>query len=225
MPAMVYFGLGFSIKFQVAFLAPFLLLLLLMKRLRWRSLLWVPGVYLLTCIPAWIIGRPIDQLLLLYARQVDSFDQLSLNAPTLYAFWDNSVNYLFNNAGVIAAAGIMLLAVWGVFRLKPNLTPELMLGLAAASQLMIVYLLPKMHERYFFPAEVFLLLAAFYRPRLAWAVVALQVTTLSTYVAYFFGSTFLPLTTASLLNLVVLVWVGYDQARLVMASRAAEAQA
>lgn len=79
--AMIYFGLGFSIKFQVAFLAPFLFLVLLMKKLSWRSLLWVPAVYLLTCIPAWIIGRPIDQLLLLYARQVDPFDQLSLNRP------------------------------------------------------------------------------------------------------------------------------------------------
>jgi len=38
-------------------------------------------------------------------------------------------------------------------------------------------------------------------------------------VAYFFGATSLSLATASLLNLAVLVAVGIDQARLVMANQ------
>ena len=154
---------------------------------------------------------------------MESFDQLTLNAPTFYALIDNSVNYLFNNAGVIVAGALVMLAVYALYKLRPNLTPDLMVTLAAVCLLLIVYLLPKMHERYFFPAEVFFLLAAFYRPRLAWVVVALQVTALSTYVSYFFGGTFLPLPIASLVNLAVLVLVLMDAGRLALANRAAPA--
>lgn len=222
-PAMIYFGLGFSIKFQVVFLAPFLLLLLLLGRLSFRSLFIIPAVYLATCVPAWLIGRNLGELIMLYPNQVDSFDQLSLNAPTFYALIDNSVNYLFNNAGIIVAGMLVSLAVYGVYKLHPQLTPDVMVTLASVCLVLIVYLLPKMHERYFFPAEVFFVLAAFYRPRLTWVVVALQVTALSTYSSYFFGSTFLPLNYASLINLVVLVYIMMDAGRLVMANRSQSA--
>jgi Gpi18-like mannosyltransferase len=219
MMAMVAFGLGLSIKFQAIFLAPFLLVLFLLRKLSFRSLLLAPAVVLITLVPSWIIGRPLDQLLMIYVNQVGSFDALTLDAPTFYALIDNSVNYLFNLGGVIIAAAIVMIAVFTVYKMRPFLKPDLLVGLAAACLLLVTYILPMMHERYFFPAEVFFLLFAFYRPRIAFVPIGLQITALVTYSDYFFGRTFLPLTTDSLIMLALLVFVLYDIAKMLIEGR------
>jgi Gpi18-like mannosyltransferase len=219
MTAMVAFGLGLSIKFQAIFLAPFLLVLFLLRKLSFRSLLLAPAVVLLTLLPSWIIGRPLDQLLSVYVNQVGSFDSLTLNAPTFYALIDNSVNYLFNPAGVVIAAAIVMMAVFTVYKMRPVLNPDLLVGLAAVCLLLLPYILPMMHERYFFPAEVFFLLFAFYRPRLAFVPVVLQIAAMATYSSYFFGNTFLPLSADSLVMLTVIVFVLYDIGRMLMTGR------
>jgi len=53
---MLAFGLSFSIKFQAIFFVPFLIILLLKKKVRWWQFLLVPAVYLITCIPAVLLG-------------------------------------------------------------------------------------------------------------------------------------------------------------------------
>ncbi len=221
-PAMIAFGLGFSIKFQAVFLAPFLLVLLLLRRLSWRSVLIVPLVYLITIIPAWIIGRPIGQLLALYANQVGSFDSLTLNAPTFYALIDNSVNYLFNTGGVIIAAAIVMTLVYALYKLRPYLDQDLLVGLAAACLLILPYILPMMHDRYFYPAEVFFLLFAFFRPRVSFVAAGLQIAALVTISYYFFGTSFLPLSTDSLFMLALVIFVTYEVARMVAAAKPGE---
>jgi Gpi18-like mannosyltransferase len=65
-PGLIAFGLAFSFKLQAMFLAPFLLILLLKRAVSWKHLLLVPGVYLVTIIPAWLVGRPLPELLQVY---------------------------------------------------------------------------------------------------------------------------------------------------------------
>jgi len=217
--AMVAFGLALSIKFQAIFMGPFLLVLLLLKGFRFRTLFIPPLIYFITLLPSWALGRPIEELLLIYPNQVGSFPNLTLNAPTFYALIDNSVNYLFNPVGILLAAVIVMLIVYAVYKLRPRLHLDLMVGMAAACLLLLPYILPKMHERYFYPAEVFFLLFAFYRPRLAFVPVVLQITALVTYSYYFFGYSFLSLTTDSLIMLGLLIYLLYDQAHRIMESR------
>ncbi len=217
--AMVAFGLALSIKFQAIFLAPFLLALLLLNRLSFASIFMAPATFFVTLLPSWILGRPIVEMIMMYPNQVGSFDYLSMNAPSFYALIDNSVNYLFNPAGVVVAAAIVILAVFAVYKLHPRLNADLLVSLAAACLLLIPYVLPKMHERYFYPAEVFFLLIAFYRPRLAFITLGLQISALATYDVYFFGNTFLSLTTDSLVMLAMLIYVLYDLANQLFSNR------
>ncbi len=221
--AMIAFGLALSIKFQAIFLAPVLLVLAMLGQLTWLSLLLPPAVYIISVLPAWALGRPIQELLLLYLNQVNTFPNLTLNAPSFYALIDNSVNYLFNPVGIILAIMLVLMAVMAIYKLRPRLDPDLLVGLSAACLLFVPYILPKMHERYFYPAEVFYTLLAFFRPRLSFVAVALQIAALATYNNYLFGRTFLALSTDSLVMLALVVYVLYDQARQVMASRSAPA--
>jgi Gpi18-like mannosyltransferase len=219
-PAMLYFGLAISIKFQAIFLVPFLLILLLRRRLSFASLFLAPAVLLMTFLPSWVIGRPIMQMILTYYNQMNLYTALSMNAPTFYVLINNSVDNLFNPGGIVIAAFILGLAVYIVYKLRTQLTTDLLVYLSAASLLLIPYLLPKMHERYFYPAEVFFLLVAFYRPRLAFITIGLQIATLATYDNFLFnGRSFLSLPNDSLLMLAMIIYVFYDLSRLVFANR------
>lgn len=219
-PAMIFFGLALSIKLQAIFVAPALAILLLLGELPFLTLLIPFLVYFVTLLPAWALGRPLGELLTLYVGQVTSFEQLTLNAPTAYALINPSVFYLFKVAGVILALALLMIGIWAIYRMHPRLDERLLLHLLTSSALLSVYLLPMMHERYFIVAEVFCLVLAFYRPRLAGLVIGLQILSLSTTSSYFFGSTFLSLANASLIMLALLVWLVYDLALILKTDQA-----
>ena len=212
--AMVAFGLGMSIKFQTIFMAPALLILVLLGYLSFASLFLIPTVYFISILPAWALGRSIWELLTMFFYLANTFESLTLNGPTLYALLNNSASYVLSTPGILLAFAIVMMAVFAVYKLRPKLDPELIIYLATCAVLLTPYVLPKMHERYFYAAEVLSLLLAFYRPKLAFVVVVLQVATLSTYDKYLFEDSFLSLANASLLVLTVLVWLTYDLARL-----------
>ena len=171
--AFAAFGLAVSFKLQALFLAPSFLWLLAKKAVRWRCFLLSPLVWLVTLLPAWFLGRPFgdlrDGLLTIYPRQVVTFrPRLALNAPNLYLWAPRDWYDWYPLFAVLAAALLAAIAV-AVRRSRARITPELTVLLATFSVLLAPYVLPKMHDRYFFPADVFAIVLAFYRPR-AWYV-------------------------------------------------------
>ena len=171
--AFVAFGLAFSFKLQALFLAPSFLWLLAKKAVRWRCFLLSPLVWLVTLLPAWFLGRPFgdlrDGLLTIYPRQaVSGPRRLALNAPNLYLWAPRDWYDWYPLFAALAAALLAVVAV-AVRRSRARITPELTVFLATFSVLLAPYVLPKMHDRYFFPADVFAIVLAFYRPR-AWYV-------------------------------------------------------
>ena len=171
--AFAAFGLAFSFKLQALFLAPAFLWLLAKKAVHWRCFLLSPLVWLVTLLPAWFLGRPLgdlrDGLLTIYPRQIVEFrPRLALGAPNLYQWAPRDWHDWYPLFAVLAAALLAAIAV-AVRRSRARITPELTVLLATFSVLLAPYILPKMHDRYFFPADVFAIVLAFYRP-CAWYV-------------------------------------------------------
>ena len=86
---MLAFALSFSIKFQAIFFVPFLVVLLLKKKVRWWQFLLVPAVYVISCIPAVLLGASWQTVLTIYLGQSGKYRWLSGNAPNLYTFVPN----------------------------------------------------------------------------------------------------------------------------------------
>ena len=84
----------------------------------------------------------------------------------------------------VLGAGVVLLALVAI-ALRARLTDERMVLYVATSALLTPYLLPSMHERYFYLAEVLTVVAALWRPVLLPVPVLLQVAAVSTYLNYF----------------------------------------
>src|SRR4029450_13927923 len=78
--AWIAFAIAFSVKLQAVFFAPVLLALMLRKETPWTYSLYVPLVYALMVIPMWLAGRPMADLLTIYAVQMTEYTRLTLGA-------------------------------------------------------------------------------------------------------------------------------------------------
>ena len=206
--AFAAFGLALSFKLQAFFFAPVIWWLSTRKPVGWRPPLAGAAVFLLALAPAWFAGRPFYDLLLIYPEQTVLHPSLARGAPSLWS-WISNDWYAFWPLGLLLAAlpvsGVAVL----VAKSRTALTDERLLTLAAGSLLLLPFVLPKMHERFFYPAEVFALLLAFWRPRLSWAPVALSLVSAQVYLKSLLDFSPWPVEWSAAVHLLVLAALGW----------------
>ena len=188
--AVIAFGLALSFKLQAMFLAPFLLWMVARKVIELRYLLLIPVVWFVCLIPAWIIGRPIDDLMTAYLEQSRTYDTLSANAPNMYQWIPDNL-YDYYAVGIAFAAAVVLVIFWALRRSQMKISNDLVVFLGFYSVLIMPYILPKMHDRYFFPADVISIVLAFYYPRYCAVPMVIGCISLVTYMKYLFGLQFI----------------------------------
>jgi Gpi18-like mannosyltransferase len=153
--AMLAFGVAFSFKAQAIFLLPFLGLMLLKGKIQWHHFLVIPGVYILSAIPAILLGRSLESILLLYSGQVFQFEELAKNAPNFYLFIPDSNYSIAVKIGLLIFILVMGIWAWINWRSRSVLDHGKLMLIALTSVAVVPFLLPKMHDRYFYPADVF----------------------------------------------------------------------
>src|SRR4029077_21254827 len=84
----------------------------------------------------------------------------------------------------LAALFVILIAIL-VLRSKQTITPALILKISLVFALAIPFLLPDMHERYFYLADVISIIYAFYFPRSFYIAIIMQCCSLLSYTPYF----------------------------------------
>lgn len=204
---LVAFGLAFSFKLQAMFLAPFLVILLLKRAFPWKYLLLVPAVYLVTLIPAWLVGRPLPELLQVYLGQTDKYAALSMNAPTLYQWLPNDLYDILYPAGIVWCAAMIFFFVTAVYKSQIQLTNVRVIELATLSVLIVPYFLPKMHDRFFFPADIISILLGFYLPQRFFVPVIISLVSFFSYLPFLFGYEVIPLRYLALILLALIVFL------------------
>jgi Gpi18-like mannosyltransferase len=205
--AFLCYGAAFALKLQSIFLAPLLLILLLKGIIHWKHLLIVPVVYVVSILPAWFAGRPLFELLTAYFRQLGFYRGLSLNAPNMYQWFPQTINAIVYPTGLILGGVTVLLFCLCVYASRTPITTELLVYLATLSVLIVPFVLPRMHERYFFPADVLSIALAFYFPRFVLVPLVVQAASLFSYFPFLFGYRVISLSilaAALLLTIVIL---------------------
>jgi Gpi18-like mannosyltransferase len=216
--AMIAFAIAFSIKAQAIFILPFLAILFFKKRIPWQSFFLIPVAYFIMMLPALLAGRSFLSLVLAYVTQGNTYFSASMNAPNLYFFVPQNAYQASLIIG-FPLAGLGLLT-WALFFGRRNilLTPKILLITALVSVALTPFLLPKMHDRYFYPSDVFSLVAAFFIPEIWFVPIAYQVVSLLSYGPYLFGSHLqggIPF--AVLLNALIIIFLLYKQKKMVAA--------
>ncbi|GID25853.1 hypothetical protein Abr02nite_08360 [Paractinoplanes brasiliensis] len=204
-------GVALAMKPQGAFVFPLLLLLALSGRIPWRTLLAAPAAYLLLDLPAVIFGRDPVELLTIYSmnRQAANVPELSLRAPNVFALVTGATREDgLRTLGYLFAAAAVIGVIYVLIARAVELTTERVVLAATLFSIMVPFLLPGMHERYFFLADVTTVLLAVFVPRLWFVPLLVQASSLLSYQPYMFGRVVpvLP-TVAALLMLAALIAV------------------
>ncbi len=149
----VPFAVAVAVKAQAVFLGPLVLGIILRRRIHWAWLTAIPAIYLLLAIPVLLAGRPIDSVLMIYLNQAGAFDRLTMNAANIWVF-AGGVPYAIGVAVGLALATASGIALSALVARSRREDPEFILLVACACLLLMPFLLPKMHDRYFYAFEL-----------------------------------------------------------------------
>jgi Gpi18-like mannosyltransferase len=201
--AVALFGAALAIKPQAIFVFPLLLMLALGGRLPWRTLLAAPAVFLALDLPALVAGRNPVELLTIYDmdRQSRIVAELTYRAPSAYAFLPAGAPVETIRLAGYAVAAAAVVAVCALLAKRKTDV----LATAALFSIMVPFLLPGMHERYFFLADVLTVLLAFQRPRLWFVPVLVQGASLLSYAPYLLGGYLTPMAVPAAMMLAALL--------------------
>ena len=212
-----FFALSLCLKLQGIFFAPVFAILILTKNLPKKltltfSALFV-ALYLLMVLPISqniIFGsdaRPLldttneikdgvtvpvsktDGLLTIYLGQSKAYGNLVMGGvPNVYQWISNDKYEYFYQAGLgIVLIAIMLIAYYFVHNKITNLDNDTIIKLSLLSVLIVPYLLPKMHERYFFLADIMSVLYSFWFPKKFLVGAIVSIISLSVYISGVIG--------------------------------------
>jgi Gpi18-like mannosyltransferase len=193
--AAVIFGIAISLKLQSIFLLPVLAGYWLSRHRGWEYFFVPPIVYMIIMVPAWFSGGSLWDLLFKYAHQSKEYQALTLSAPTVYSFFNESqlgsgADRALSNLGIFVAALVAIGLIVLVRKLIINnqLTTRRAVFLALISVLYIPFLLPHMHERYFYLADIISVIYAIYRPRYWYVPVFVIMASSFSYVPFLSAS-------------------------------------
>ena len=201
-------GLAFSVKLQTVFLLPLWAALWFTGRVKTRHLPLFPAAFLAAIFPALLAGKPLPDILMVYAAQAKAYSALTLNAPSVYALFPGAVpaEASFPAALGTAAAGLLAAGVLlALFLNRRRVPQQALLAGGAVLAIGIPFLLPHMHDRYFFLADVLTLLWACTDRRRVFLAALVQTASLGAYYTYLKLERAFPMSVGALLMLSALL--------------------
>ena len=186
--SLVMMGLSLSFKLQAVFVLPICAVLWFCGKYKWQHLIVFPLTYVAAILPGVLLGLPFWDTLTFYLTQTDSIGGgLNYNSPSVFAiFWripekDQAAAALLG----IAAAAIYLKNLLAMgFECRTRLSDRSILCLALLMAIGVPFLLPHMHDRYFYAADVLSLVLAFAMPTLFLAAPLAGFASFLSYYAY-----------------------------------------
>lgn len=212
----VFFGLSFMFKLQSLFLLPFFIIMWLKRRtIKLRHYLVVPVIYLVSIIPAWMIGRDFKELIMVYFNQSGYYPWGTLNYPNVYALLGEAMPDMRHAAEVSGAGMFMTIIMLGCiayyfYTKEIRLTDEMLVTLAMFTVAIIVYSLPHMHDRYGFLIDLFAVIYGVYNVRKLPVACGFMLISVLTFMPYLIAVDIMPLQYMAMGLLGLIVYVGYD---------------
>ncbi len=184
--SMICFAASFSFKLQAVFVLPIIAVLWYRGYFKlWHALIF-PAAYVVIVLPAILAGRPFWDTITLYLNQTSSIGTgLNYNSSSMFALFNNNADVEFwSKAGVILAFIYMFAILIWLYCNRYNLSDYMIYAAALLFAIGIPFILPHMHDRYFFCADVLSVGFAVIFPGLVFVPVLVQFASLLGYHAY-----------------------------------------
>ncbi len=206
--ASVFFALAFSFKIQTIFALPIIIFLVLRNKIRLKQLLLFPATFVLTLLPALLCGRSFYDTFSIYLKQTESYPKLTLNCPTLWALFPEDVFEPFGSASLYLAGAVVLLAILFIYKNRGKLGLTELFDVLFVFSLIFPFFLPRMHERYFYLAEILsVIYVLIHKGR--FLPLLINLTSFSCYCAFLFGYRISSLSYLAIANFIIIIYVAY----------------
>lgn len=184
--AMFFYGMAFVFKLQSLFIFPFLVILWVNKKVDLKHFLWIPVLYFLSIVPAWIAGRPLLDLINIYMAQgAQDVWSLSIKWPNIYQIIGNQFFLLeYASAGTWLILGILMVIMYAMAQKRYRITNEFIVQMALFFAILTPWFLPHMHERYGCVADILAIIYAMMNVKRFYAPLVQILVSFNSYMAY-----------------------------------------
>ena len=221
----IMLGIAFAFKLQTIFVIPFFFALFLRRKVNLKYLIWIPIVYASFAIPACFasndfFGRFKEIWMVYFNQTTDSYKQLALNCSTLYSLiFNNFSEEKFIAAFAVPFAFIIIgLVSFFLYRSKEEFNNNTIVKVFTLFVMLTPFVLPHMHERYFYIADVAIIIYVVLNPKKFYLAIIAIITSMIGYMAYLWniyfininGDSSLSFRLGAILYLFVIGSVGFD---------------
>lgn len=183
--SMIALAASLAFKLQAVFIMPAFFIFLLAGKIKPKHILVFPAAYTVFLLPPVICGRPIFEVLTQYFSQAGTVgDAINYNSPSVFSMLGNLDSAVWSRPAVIAAFSFMLLVFFFAVLKRESLSDKMVFGLTLLLAIGIPFLLPHMHDRYFYLADVLSVVAAFTAPAFFPLPCFVQFASFLSYYAY-----------------------------------------
>ena len=184
--AMFFYGMAFVFKLQSLFIFPFLVILWVNKKVDLKHFLWIPALYFLSIVPAWIAGRPLMDLINIYMAQgAQDVWSLSIKWPNIYQIIGNQFFLLeYASAGTWLILGILMVILYAMAQNRYRITNEFIVQMALFFAILTPWFLPHMHERYGCVADILAIIYAMMNTKKFYFPLVQILVSFNSYMAY-----------------------------------------
>lgn len=184
--AMFFYGMAFVFKLQSLFIFPFLVILWVNKKVDLKHFLWIPALYFLSIVPAWIAGRPLMDLINIYMAQgAQDVWSLSIKWPNIYQIIGNQFFLLeYASAGTWLILGILMIILYAMAQKRYRITNEFIVQIALFFAILTPWFLPHMHERYGCVADILAIIYAMMNTKKFYFPLVQILVSFNSYMAY-----------------------------------------
>ena len=213
---LIFIGISFAFKQQVLFIVPFLMIMWLKKRtIRLVHFLWVPVIYVISTLPAWMMGRDFKELRLIYFDQSETYPWGTLEYPNIYALLGEAMPDM-RHADEVSGAGIFMTIIllgclaYYFYTKDINMTDELIMTLALFTVGVIVYCLPHMHDRYGFLIDILAIVYGVINIKKLPITFGFFIVSILSFMPYLIAVHIVPIQYVAIIQLGLIAYVGYD---------------
>lgn len=204
------FAIAFCFKLQAIFILP-LVIFILWKRgaKQLLNLLLIPLLYMFFSIPGILQGRDFREILTIYGSQAGSYPGVNYGGFGLYSLftgneafgelkykfftldgegvlYTTTVNNMIGAIGTLVAATVVCVLFFSLVKYVKNLTNSLIINCGFAFAFIVPYFLPRMHERYWFLADVLSFLYVMLNPKRWYVCVIAIMLSFASYSGFLF---------------------------------------
>lgn len=213
----IFLGISFAFKLQFILVLPLYVLYFLSKRrLPIYYFLIIPIINLIMCLPSIIFGKNLIDCIKIYFTQTSEYNyMISLNFPGIYNLFYKPGAFLteipvpneyLSKIMIIVLAVIFICASLYVIIKKVKFNNKLIIETALWSVMVSTFLLPYMHDRYMYIADVLsVIYCIIYGIKKLYIPICINLCSLYTYIVFLCRISIIDIKVVSIVNCVVVL--------------------